>query len=639
MENTRDEESADCRRPEDINNSDHPWSTLETITTFDQGNNMMPTLRLNNIRESQDNRQVAQVNSSSSMLIVSIIQHLCALLEKDEASRNKLYYAICDKMHEFELIDNSYNMMEFESMRGQYQRAIYRLITLARSITGSENILHIPNYLPDFSRYLWEFQEINFIAGGGFGQVFKALHRLDGIEYAIKKISVLSSRLKTITSYLKEVKTLAKLNHPNIVQYKAAWIEPSLPSSFVSNMSSVSTETSTSHKSHTLEDAKDSQSENSQSNENSTNNSSSLNLDKAKDSKRQTTFLHGKTANKSAKISKCLLNIKWENKMDDTANGYTANDDTVNKRLSELNSLTNMIGKRITEKSITQECSEDNSYIVSFRNSKSSENKSEASKHSNSANHNDSHQESSNHREMCTFFPTFDVMKTSKYMTLYIQMALYEQTLKEWMCERSNATPLPVVKAVFEQIVAGLDYIHSQGITHHDIKPSNIFITTSGPLQIHLGDFGLACSLHRKNHHSVIGTQMYAAPEQLEGKCDSKSDIYSTGIVLTELLILTQTQMELIHVINSLKHGDIPQDLSTERLKWARLIIQLIKEDPVKRPCANQLLQDLNEEKDATITELKKNLLERDNTIRELQKEIALLKEKCEKLEISPEKI
>lgn len=54
------------------------------------------------------------------------------------------------------------------------------------------------------------------------------------------------------------------------------------------------------------------------------------------------------------------------------------------------------------------------------------------------------------------------------------------------------------------------------------LQPSNIFITTTGPLQIHLGDFGLACSLHKRNHHSVVGTQMYAAPEQLQGKCDTK---------------------------------------------------------------------------------------------------------------------
>lgn len=49
-------------------------------------------------------------------------------------------------------------------------------------------------------------------------------------------------------------------------------------------------------------------------------------------------------------------------------------------------------------------------------------------------------------------------------------MALCEQTLKQWISERTSVTPLPVIRVVFEQIVCGLDYIHSKGITHHDIK-------------------------------------------------------------------------------------------------------------------------------------------------------------------------
>ncbi|XP_032689409.1 eukaryotic translation initiation factor 2-alpha kinase 1-like isoform X2 [Odontomachus brunneus] len=619
MANIQDEGSTDQgMTQEDANETDHPWSTLETITTFDRGNDVTPTLCLDNIRESQDNKQVVQVTPPNSMLIISLIQQLCTMIEEDTVRRNQLYYALCDKMHELQLIDHSYNMMELESLRGQYQRALHHLFMIARASTGNENILRTPSYLTsEFSRYLREFQEIEFIASGGFGQVFKALHRLDGIEYAIKKIVVLSSRLKTITHYLEEVKTLAKLDHPNIVRYKVAWIEPSLPSSFVSSMPS------TEQRSYISEYMKDSKSEKLQSDETSSNNNTSKsNFNKAKDSSRQDILFDDEASYTSTKLSS-----EQKNKVSDSASRH----DTIIGRFHELNSLTNM-GKRITEKSITQECADENSYIVSFRNSKNSETEGQA-KYSNATYSSDSHEESSNHREVCTYFSTSN--GNQQYMTLYIQMALYEQTLKQWMDERTNVTPLPVVRTVLKQIVCGLDYIHSQGIIHHDIKPSNIFIMTTGSLQIHLGDFGLACSLHKKNHDSVIGTQMYAAPEQLQGKCDTKSDIYSTGIILTELLILTQTQMELISIINSLKQGDIPEDLSTERHKWAQLIMQLIKEDPVKRPSAKQLLQDLHEEKDITITDLKNNLLDKDNTIQELQKEMALLKEKVRKLEIS----
>lgn len=94
--------------------------------------------------------------------------------------------------------------------------------------------------MTDWSQYHKEFQEISFIASGGFGNVFKALHRLDGTEYAVKKIIVRSGRVKNVMQHLEEVKTLAKLNHTNIVSYKGAWIEPTLPSFFIPSLVSAS---------------------------------------------------------------------------------------------------------------------------------------------------------------------------------------------------------------------------------------------------------------------------------------------------------------------------------------------------------------------------------------------------------------
>lgn len=79
------------------------------------------------------------------------------------------------------------------------------------------------------SDYLIQFDEIAFIASGGFGSVYKARNKVDGNEYAIKKITVRSGRVKSIIKHLKEVKILAKFNHTNIVAYKGAWIEKNLP--------------------------------------------------------------------------------------------------------------------------------------------------------------------------------------------------------------------------------------------------------------------------------------------------------------------------------------------------------------------------------------------------------------------------
>lgn len=54
-------------------------------------------------------------------------------------------------------------------------------------------------------------------------------HKLDGSEYAVKKIPIRSEGIESIKNYLTEVKTFATLNHPNVVQYKAAWLEIGAP--------------------------------------------------------------------------------------------------------------------------------------------------------------------------------------------------------------------------------------------------------------------------------------------------------------------------------------------------------------------------------------------------------------------------
>ncbi|XP_014601221.1 PREDICTED: eukaryotic translation initiation factor 2-alpha kinase 1-like [Polistes canadensis] len=553
----------------------NPWSNLMTISRFDRGNNNKTTIRLDNRTETQGNSKLVP-SATRRVLIESLIKQMCTMWEGDTVKRDKLYFMICNRLHETGMIDTSYNSMEVENIRSQYEHALYKLVMVARAATGCETPLNVPNCLmAEWSRYRREFKEKEFIAAGGFSNVFKALHLLDGIEYAVKKIVVRSGQVSTIKQHLEEVKVLAKLNHPNIVAYKTAWIEPTLVATIVPSLPNIEGEGN-----------------------------------KNQIFKHQTKRL-------------CEINY-FNNNNQSISDSNNSNENNGN----DTSLKSDKTGQKIIELS-----TEDSSDIVSFRND--SEDRKSNTDHSksnvNSTDITDSTDASSNSNSNKKISRYDSQRMDHCFATLYIQMALCEKTLHQWLKEKDDPSSQMTITTIFTQILQGVNHIHSIGMVHHDIKPSNIFITAH--FQIQLGDFGLACPLQRKNHDTIIGTRLYAAPEQLKGECNPKSDIYSLGIVLLELLIHAKTQMELCHTIEEFKKGRVPTSLTTNYPQWTQIICQLIQEDPNKRPSTDKLLLNLREDKDTVIAQLKDDIVEKNMTIKKLEEHIAELQAYITKLE------
>ncbi|XP_036937571.1 eukaryotic translation initiation factor 2-alpha kinase 1 isoform X1 [Acanthopagrus latus] len=559
------------------------------------------------------------------LLLGSLLEHLCFVYESNPARSRMLFKVIGQRLAAMNLLSPLAVSDEFSTVRLQHNRAFTELLHAASSslypqgqqLLGSN--AHNPAVRPkeglfqaQTSRYLSEFEEICRLGKGSYGNVWKVMNKLDGQCYAVKKILIKKVSKDDCMKVLREVKVLSSLQHVNVVGYHTAWMEhvqPAAPESLLPAL-------------------RDHESSDESPDSSSTSSIVFESLSHAPSDAAPRAKAHpGET-----QPVKALVPTQ--------ENGQVVCPKTM-RRIPKNYVPCVFLGHRDPMKATKCPATGwDSSALLEEESSRSS-----MELNNNSCIDKDCQQWA----DVCTTKPPKEVQF---HLMLYIQMQLCERSLKDWISDRNNkpkeeltsTCPYGCVDtehtlSLLRRILEGVEYIHSRGIMHRDLKPRNIFLHGHDS-HVRIGDFGLACrdlimDGHKgtsspsadSSHTTGVGTFVYAAPEQFMGShYDSKSDMYSIGVLAFELFQPFGTEMERVRTLGNLREGKIPDSFCQRWPVLTKYIMKLTCKEPSVRPTASQLLQsELFCSKDIVIHGLKKRVEQQEEEIMQLRRQISQL--------------
>ena len=153
--------------------------------------------------------------------------------------------------------------------------------------------------------------------------------------------------------------------------------------------------------------------------------------------------------------------------------------------------------------------------------------------------------------------------------------------------------PLEQAGGVVKEVCLGLEFAHSQGVVHRDLKPGNVWLTSDGTAKI--GDFGLATSLGLSRitaEDKVVGTPLYMAPEQaMGGEVTPLADLYSLGCMLCQMVTgrppfvggdavgIIGQHLNTPPVAPTWHNPEVPPGLEA-------VVLRLLEKDPTSRPAS-----------------------------------------------------
>ena len=164
------------------------------------------------------------------------------------------------------------------------------------------------------------------------------------------------------------------------------------------------------------------------------------------------------------------------------------------------------------------------------------------------------------------------------------------RTLRDLIRERGRLTA-PEAVSIMEPVLAALAAAHRAGLVHRDVKPENILLSDDGVVKV--ADFGLARAVESDGSTRtglMMGTVAYCSPEQVSrGRADQRSDVYSSGIVLYELLTGAPPYSgdSAVNIAYQHVHGRVPRPSSKARgiaPQLDALVERATDSDPAGRP-------------------------------------------------------
>ena len=443
------------------------------------------------------------------------------------------------------------------------------------------------------SRYSVDFSEMKPLGRGSFGQVYHVVNHIDGQHYAVKKIPLSQRRLDQLQfggenhleTIMTEIRTLAKLEHTNVVRYYGAWVEqshiaPVLPSQVPSDP-------------------------------NSETNQSNLLGREPTESQSYGIVFEGSEGSVPDRHSRSTSDEPFFS----PPAKYRETSPSKSPERSRRRDSHATIGSYHSRKSLGLTFDESEGDIESIPREFDIPSPGELSTFDLTNDDIFTDGMSQDHSNL-------QLQRKSRYGTqdpavvLHIQMALHPISLGSYLSPQSVSAPwgsesfsrrhcyhlVPSLRFMLD-IISGVEYLHSKGIIHRDLKPANIFLSTP---EIHdlscpscqlecgsktqychprIGDFGLVADISHLNDSSpkkadsppknstgldrIVGTEFYRPSIYKNGSTyqrefgnhqelqtvDEKLDIYALGVILFELLYRLNTKMERQLVLTDLTRG------------------------------------------------------------------------------------